>query len=53
MDFILEAKERRQEERIFPRQVVEHGGNTERYRDNQGDSGSGKDGVEQFCNGTF
>ena len=29
MDFILEAKERRQEERIFPRQVVEHGGNTE------------------------
>ena len=46
-------QERRQEERIFPRQVVEHGGNAERYRDNQGDSGSGKDGIEQFRNGTF
>ena len=22
-------------------------------RQNQGDSGSGKDGIEQFCNGTF
>ncbi len=46
-------QERRQEERVFPRQVVEHGGNAERYRDNQGDSGSGMDYIEQLCNGTF